>query len=162
MTSLEKAINLGYLFLTLNPPPPKKHINTCTTLCCMYWYVSIYSEECSWPQYMYHKLSPFNGYHWCPLGKLSHLGLEQPIDTIEKSWGVNCIPREFTINILSFCSISVYVVYSIDKTGTRDLKLRTSWRTTYLWVVDLVFFWWQFELVTVGCASIPYLVQYRY
>ena len=26
---------------------------------------------------MYPKLSPFNGYHWCPLGKLSHLGLEQ-------------------------------------------------------------------------------------
>ena len=55
----------------------KKSINTCTTFFCMYWYVSIYSEECFWPQYMYSKLSPNNGYRWCPLGKLSHLGLEQ-------------------------------------------------------------------------------------
>ena len=43
----------------------------------MYWYVSIYSEKCFWPQYMYPKLSPNNGYRWCPQGKLSHLGLEQ-------------------------------------------------------------------------------------
>ena len=43
----------------------------------MYWYVSIYSEECFWPQYMYPKLSPFNGYHWFPLGKFSHIGMEQ-------------------------------------------------------------------------------------
>ena len=43
----------------------------------MYWYVSIYSEMCFWPQYMYPKLIPNNGYRWCPLGKFSHLGLEQ-------------------------------------------------------------------------------------
>ena len=43
----------------------------------MYWYVSIYSEKCFWPQYMYPKLSPNNGYRWCPLGKVYHLGLEQ-------------------------------------------------------------------------------------
>ena len=29
---------------------------------------------------MYPKLSPFNGYRWCALGKLSHLGLEQLIE----------------------------------------------------------------------------------
>ena len=75
MTSLEKAINLGYLFLTLKPP--KKYINTCTTFFCMYWYVSIYPEECFCPKYRYPKLSPFNGYRYCPLDKLSHLGLEQ-------------------------------------------------------------------------------------
>ena len=75
MTSLEKAINLGYLFLTLKPQ--KKHINTCTTFFCIFWYVSIYSEDYFWPPYMYPKLSPFNGYRWCPLGKLSHMGLEQ-------------------------------------------------------------------------------------
>ena len=75
MTSLEKYMDLGYLFLTLKPP--KININTCNTFCCIYWYVSIYSEECFWPQYMYPKLGPFNGYRWCPLGKLSHLGLEQ-------------------------------------------------------------------------------------
>ena len=74
MTSLEKAIDLGYLFLTFKP---KIYINICTTFCCIYGYVSIYSEECFWPQYMYHKLSPFNGCCWYPLGKLSHLGLEQ-------------------------------------------------------------------------------------
>ena len=43
----------------------------------MYWYVSIYSEKCFWPQYMYPNLSPNDGFRWCPLGKLSHLGLEQ-------------------------------------------------------------------------------------
>ena len=43
----------------------------------MYWYVSIYSEKCFWPQYMYPNLSPNNGFCWCPLGKLSNLGLEQ-------------------------------------------------------------------------------------
>ena len=81
-------------------------IYTCTTLCCMYWYVSIYSEECFWPQYMHPKLSPFNGYRWRPLGKLSHMGLEQlwyiptswlpitgilgptPAPTLEKGWNL--------------------------------------------------------------------------
>ena len=78
MTSLEKSIKLGYLFLSLKPKTKKqKNINTCTTFCCMYWYVSIYSEECFWPQYIYPKLSSFNGYRWCPLGKFSHLVLEQ-------------------------------------------------------------------------------------
>ena len=43
----------------------------------MYWYASIYSGECFWPHYMYHKMSPNNRFRWCPLGKLSHLGLEQ-------------------------------------------------------------------------------------
>ena len=76
MTSLENAINLGYLFLTFNPPP-KKTINTFTTFFCTNWYVSIYSEEFFWPQYMYYKMSPNNGFSWCPLVKLSHLGLEQ-------------------------------------------------------------------------------------
>ena len=75
MTSLEKANNLGYLFVTSKPK--KKHINTCKTFCCMYWYVSIYSEEFFWHQYMDPKLIPFIAYHWCPLCKLSHLGLEQ-------------------------------------------------------------------------------------
>ena len=43
----------------------------------MYWYVSIFSEKYFWPQYMYLTLSPNNGFRWCPLVKLSHLGLEQ-------------------------------------------------------------------------------------
>ena len=30
-----------------------------------------------WPQYIYPKLSPFDGYSWCPLGTLSHLGMKQ-------------------------------------------------------------------------------------
>ena len=33
---------------------------------------------------MYPKLSPNNGYRWCPLVKLSHLGLEQLSDISEK------------------------------------------------------------------------------
>ena len=38
---------------------------------------SIFSETYFWPQYMYLKMSPNNGFRWCPLGKLSHLGLER-------------------------------------------------------------------------------------
>ena len=85
MTYLEKAINLGYLFLTYKPEKNKNPINTCTSLFFMYWYFSIYSEECFWPQYMYHKMSPNNGFCWCPLGKLSHLGLEQLLRLTEFS-----------------------------------------------------------------------------
>ena len=56
----------------------------------MYWYVSIYSEKCFWPQYIYPKLIPNNGYRCCPLGKLSHLGLEQlqddnTVDTLSQN-----------------------------------------------------------------------------
>ena len=36
-----------------------------------------FSEKSFWSQYMYLKMSPNNGFRWCPLGKLSHLGLEQ-------------------------------------------------------------------------------------
>ena len=75
MTSKEKSINLGSLFLTYKPE--KKPINTCTSFFCMYWYVSIFSEKSFWPQYMYLTFSPNNGFRWCPVGKLSHLGLEQ-------------------------------------------------------------------------------------
>ena len=35
------------------------------------------SRRVFWPQYMYPKLSPNSGYHWCPLGKIYHLGMEQ-------------------------------------------------------------------------------------
>ena len=76
MTSMEKAINLGYLFLTFKP---QKNYQYMTTFLCMYWYVSIYLEKCFLPQYMYPKLNPNNGYRWFPLGKLSHLWLEQLI-----------------------------------------------------------------------------------
>ena len=78
MTSQEKAINLRYLFLTYKPgKKKKKHINTFTSFFWLYWYVSIFSEKYFWPQYMYHKMSPNNGFRWFPLGKLSHLGLEK-------------------------------------------------------------------------------------
>ena len=72
------GLNLGYMYLGQKTFLNKLiHINTCTTFCCMYCYVSIYSEECFWPQYMHPKLIPFNKYRWCPLGELSHLCLEQ-------------------------------------------------------------------------------------
>ena len=60
------------------------------------------------------------------------------IDTVEKSWCVNWIPREFTRSIKSFGSSSICVVCNIDKTGKKYLKLATELKTTYLWVVDLV------------------------
>ena len=126
MTSLEKAINLGYLFLTLKPQ--KRHINTCTTFCCMYWYVSIYSEGCFWPQYMYPKLSPFKGYCWCPLGKLSHLGLEQLCTNILTVF-FGLVPNQKFLSLcraIVFCFVLVhtqvrwvrscyFVIYTINK-----------------------------------------------
>ena len=66
-------------------------------------------------------------------------------DTVENSWGVNCIyPREFTRSIQPFGSNPVYVVCYIDETGNRALKISCKWNTTYIWVVEFVFF-----LVTV-------------
>ena len=75
MTFLKTSINLRYIYLTLKPA--KKHVSMSTTFCCSYWYISIYSEKGFWPQYMYRKLSPFNGWIWLTLGKLSHIGLER-------------------------------------------------------------------------------------
>ena len=54
------------------------------------------------------------------------------IDTVENSWGVNWIPRDFTSNIQSFGLSLICVVCNIYKTGTIPLKLATKWKTTYL------------------------------
>ena len=132
MTSLEKAINLGYLFLTFKPK--KKTINTCTTFFCMYCYVSIYSEECFWPQYMYSKLSPFNRYRWCPIGKLSHLGPEQLYTYAD---GINYIRITKAIVYIAYINPLLYfifwkpVYYKID-----DLNfLSDSTERSSFWVV---------------------------
>ena len=77
MTSQEKAINLRYIFLTFKPKRRKKNHQYMRIFILHVLVFSIYSEECFWPQYMYHKMNPKNGFRWCPLGKLSHLGLEQ-------------------------------------------------------------------------------------
>ena len=61
-------------------------------------------------------------------------------NTVENSWGVNWIPREFTRNIQSFGLSLICVVCDIDETGKRALKLSSQWNTTHLWVVDFVFF----------------------
>ena len=46
MTSLEKSINLGYIYLTLKKKEKKsENINMSTTFCCLYLYISIYSEK---------------------------------------------------------------------------------------------------------------------
>ena len=50
----------------------------------------------------------------------------------------------FTWNIQSFGSIFICVVSDIDETRKRAFKLARQLKTTYLWVVDFVFF-----LVTV-------------
>ena len=54
------------------------------------------------------------------------------IYTVENSWGINWIPRDFTRNIQPFGSSSICVVCDIDETGTRDFKIATKWKTTYL------------------------------
>ena len=119
MTSLEKAINLGYLFLNFKPKKRKKKpINTCTNFFCMYLYVSIYSEECFWPQYMYPKLSPFNGYRWWPLGKLSHLGLEQ-LDTIVRMTELFLMEKYSTIGCRA---LLLYNIIDTIYVGTVNLS----------------------------------------
>ena len=133
MTSLERAINSGYPFLTLKPP---KKFNTCTTFCSMYWYVSIYSEECFWTQYMYPKLSPFNGFRWCPLGKLSHLGLEQLNDSHSVILGKENFsrsPRDFTAEGLDSINRHYRLDGKVERSrnmgATRHLKSLLCWFT---------------------------------
>ena len=43
----------------------------------MYWYVSIFQKSIYDPNTCTTPKSPNNGFRWFPLGKLSHLGLEQ-------------------------------------------------------------------------------------
>ena len=78
MTSQEKAINLRYLFLTYKPEKKEKNpsIHSPLSSACIGMF-QFFSEKYFWPQYMYCKMSPNNGFRWCPLGKLSHMGLEQ-------------------------------------------------------------------------------------
>ena len=54
------------------------------------------------------------------------------IETTDNSSGVNWIPRDFTRNIQYFGPSLICVVCDISNTGTRDLKLATKWKTTYL------------------------------
>ena len=95
-----------------------------------------------------------------------------------KSSGVNWIPRDITMNIQSFGSISICVVCDIDKTGTRASKLATKWKNSVynsdfedslkntsceclpFGLLTSYFVWWRFALVTVGRVSLPYLVCY--
>ena len=128
MTSLEKAIDLGYLFLTFKPKKIRKNINTCTTFFYMYWYVSIYSEECFWHQYMYPKLSANNGYRWCPLGKFSHLWLEQLSAYL------------FGIMILS---IIIHVWYWPDPLIHHKFNFSFQYYICFIWLTpsDLKIFW---------------------
>ena len=139
MTSLEKAINLGCLFLTLKPKYIYIYINKCTTFCCMYWYVSIYSEDCFWPQYMYPKLSSFNGYRWCPLGKLSHLRLEQ-LSTVH--YFLYSITQRDTLtldNILKFIwSCHKYLQHAYEcVTWHQIMYVRNTpiWHRIFVWSV---------------------------
>ena len=73
-----------------------------------------------------------DGLHLWLLGALLYLTFFG-INTIENSWVVNLIPRDFTRNIQYFGSSSICVVCDINETGTRALKLATKWKTTYLW-----------------------------
>ena len=59
---------------------------------------------------MYPKLSPFNGYCWCQLGKLSHLGLEQLMGE------VLCL--EFTWQIVALYSYSYSNFRSVSKSNS--------------------------------------------
>ena len=93
MTSLEKANNLGFIFITLKPIYIYIYISIHAPLsaACIEMFQFI-QKSVFWPQYMYPKLSPFNGYSWCPLGKLSHLGLGKL--TAKYASSVNCNAHE--------------------------------------------------------------------
>ena len=52
------------------------------------------------------------------------------IDTIENSWSVNWIYRDFRSNIQSSGSSLICVICNINETGKRALKLATKWKTT--------------------------------
>ena len=78
MTNQEKAINLWYLFLTYKPEiyiyNPSIHSPLSSDCIGMFQFFqkSIFDPNtCTLPK------SPNNGFRWCPLGKLSHLRLEQ-------------------------------------------------------------------------------------
>ena len=76
MTSQEKAINLWYLFLTYKPGEKNPSIHSPLSSACIdmfqFFQKSIFEPNtCTTPR------RPNNGFRWCPLGKLSHLGLEQ-------------------------------------------------------------------------------------
>ena len=49
------------------------------------------------------------------------------------------------------------MVCNIDETWKRALKLFSQCKTTYFGLLTSYFVWWQFALVTVGRASLPYL-----
>ena len=86
MTSLEKAINLGYLFLTFKP---QKKISI---------YAPLSSACIGMFQFIQKSVFDPNTCRWCPLGKLSHLGLEQL--TITKAWCVllhSCGTVQYTL-----------------------------------------------------------------
>ena len=76
MTSQEKAINLGYLFLTYNRKKKKNHqyihLFLLIVLVCFNFFIKVFLTPIHVPQ-----MSPNNGFRWWPLGKLSHLRLEQ-------------------------------------------------------------------------------------
>ena len=139
------------------PQPLSSSPNPCR-LCCCLWsfghaiYSSFYADASivvvdsagqSVQDYLplgcWFLISSGGGLHLWLLGALVYLTLFG-IYIIENIWGVNCIPREFTRNIQSFCLSSICVVCDIDKTGKRALKLSIQWKTNYLWVVEFVFF----------------------
>ena len=91
-----------------------------------------------------HILSGDSVHSWL-LGALLYLNLFG-IDTVENSWGVTWITRDFKRKVQSFGSSSICGVCGIGNIGKRALKLAIKWKTTYHWFVDFVFF-----LVTV-CA----------
>ena len=77
------------------------------------------------------RISSGDGLHLWLFGAIVYLTFSG-IYTVDNSWDVNWIPRDFTRNIQSFGSSLICVVCNINKTGTGALKLATKWKTTYL------------------------------
>ena len=75
---------------------------------------------------MYLKLSPFNGYCWCPLGKFSHLGLEQLL-----AWS----PASSFKFVLTFVALGIhrfwdsrhqYLVLGLQKMASQSIPVGSS------------------------------------
>ena len=135
----------------------------------MYWYVSIYSEEFFWTQYMYPKFSPFNGYRWCPLGTLSHLGLEQlncnfyMIQLITYFWCTilhnSSLP--FIFSWFNQISSLLFVLSSIQSNIARNIKIREVFFSIEcnFCMIQLITYFWCNHFHTSSLSCVLSLIQ---
>ena len=81
---------------------------------------------------MYRKMSPNNGCRWCPLGKLSHLGLEQLIIDLHLVQLDECYISKYIQHKIEF---SWWLFYMITKRYRILVKMKSNyWSLTHKYV----------------------------